>query len=233
MDQQPLEVRREEHHSEFNIRIPSETLYNTYDQFIKLPVDTDHYSIRYVFHPNNDPFGWWKYYGRVAEELTGFEAVKLTVRIQRVPWEYRFHFDAQHNFYLNVAGKRRVTFLPFEVGERLRTQNITIQQAEADSEVQIRKMVFVLDEGDVLSIPYGWYHHFESHPRNVIDPIVGISVALNQPITKHHQNILNRWLEAYPGRKSETLRGFDQYGGKHQYGDRGNHRQMMGDNHIR
>lgn len=205
-------VQSFEINDDFKIKPYKKKTQMSWDEFMALSTENQYHSIKIVFTPDNDPFGVFKYINKLLNDsFNGTKPANVSLRIQRVPWRYNYHFDAQHVVNLSYYGKRRATLIPYELGNKYNDKKFS--DVEQDLEYNRQKRIFDLEPGDVLNIPFGWYHLFESFDTNT-DPLISISCSNIFPLTSKQQEIRTHWHDTYPERLDEVKKKDDHWNDK-------------------
>jgi len=116
-------------------------------------------------------------------------ALKCTFRLQLHPWYFPYHFDASENLFFNLYGKRMIRIIPQELGQQHKPSIRGFDQ-EIDPNLE---QTFILNPGDAIFIPAGYFHEFSSIES---DLIVGVSNSFKFS-SQNYSDLENKFKKTY------------------------------------
>lgn len=105
-------------------------------------------------------------------------SVEYVLRLSIPGWEFPFHFDAYDNLFVQLQGEREIYLLPFDIGRKNHELlKAPIEELQQHKDLKPHLQRYVVQAGDALYIPAGWYHFMRVHGKGV-DTVASISIAI-------------------------------------------------------
>eukprot|EP01119_Soliformovum_irregulare_P017596 TRINITY_DN5252_c0_g1_i2.p1 TRINITY_DN5252_c0_g1~~TRINITY_DN5252_c0_g1_i2.p1 ORF type:complete len:473 (+),score=131.18 TRINITY_DN5252_c0_g1_i2:107-1420(+) len=147
----------------------------TISQFFNKLQDSNDPAYYYLIHPTTSP-SISADFNTTLMELPSQDKSESNIWIGEKGVTAQTHFDAQHNFYVQIKGRKKWTLFPPSSWKGLylypflhqgdRQSQVPIEgnpeKFPRYSEVQDKKIELILEEGDMLYLPPFWFHRVET-----------------------------------------------------------------------
>ena len=133
------------------------------DEFFRINQGEYRIMLKNIYNLDENRMYW---INRALEKYIGPKIEQVLVynlRIVYPNWTWHCHYDMNDNYYINIVGRRKVYLTPFMIGSQFEKYYVDNMKAVlANSKYRENTIEYILEPGDMLYIPKGYYHYFES-----------------------------------------------------------------------